>query len=282
MIFQAMHGNGGPGCLDRKIVAANGQGRGRTIALDPIIAWRFRNSKLHATKPIKTMFLIRLLLRLVLLFFLAICVSSAWHQTDWATRLLLAFISGLLVAGIYALRYLRSMEHSKYAAGNSSLVWQFMWSDKTPFFPKVSREPMVFQVAGLFGSPPLLSPGFHIISARLIPMTVSLLFLWMISIVFDRYWNLISGALQQMSGIERFDIERYWFLAMVLFYAICYLLVKRLFIKRVPATCMTEGCRGQAFLGTEIEGPEIGRRRKYQYIYSCNHCKGRHTTGVWA
>jgi hypothetical protein len=198
------------------------------------------------------MFLIRLLLRLVLLLFLAICLFSAWHETDWATRLLLAFISVLLVAGIYALRYLRSMEHSKYAKSNSSLVWQFLWSDKTPFFPVVSRESLVFADASRSGSPPLLSPGFHIISARLIPMAISLLFLWMFTIVFGRNWNLISGELQQVIGVERVDIEPYWFLAMVLFFIICYRLVQGLFIKRVPAICMTEGCRGRAFLGTEI------------------------------
>jgi len=225
------------------------------------------------------MFLIRLLLRLVLLLFLAICLFSAWHETDWATRLLLAFVSMLLVAGIYALKYLRSMEHSKYAKTNSSLVWQFFWSDKTPFFPKVSREPLVFEDASRSGSPPQLSPGLHIISARLIPMAISLLFMWVISMAITLYRVRINGTQQPVSGVGGSDLELLWYLAGVLVYLICYMLVQRMFIKRVPAICMTEGCRGQAFLGTE---PDSYNTRNHQFVYICSQCNARHATGVMA
>jgi len=228
------------------------------------------------------MFLIRLLLRLVLLVFLVVFVISAWEHPDGSTRLVLALCSVLLLAGIYALKYLGSMEHSAYAAGNSSLGWQLMWSDKTPFFPKVSKKPLAFEDASLSDSPPLLSPGFHIVCARLIPMAISLLVSWAFSIVFDRYWSVIADLVQQLSGVDQFDKERFSAFAMTLFFAISYLLVQRLFIQRVPAICMTEGCRGQAFLGTDIEGPVVSSRKKYQYIYSCDRCKGRHATGVWA
>lgn len=226
------------------------------------------------------MFLIRLLLRLVLLFFLFISVTVAWNENDWVTRVVMIVISVLLVGGIYFLRYLRSMENSKYATGsNPSMAWQLMWSEKTPFFPKVSREPQVFEDSGLAPFFPPMSPGFHIVCARLVPMAISLASVWIISRVVLLYWDLLVRLIPQVPSLEQSAFPL--LLVGMAFYLILYTLVQRLFMKRVTARCMAEGCSGHAFLSTEAEGRGAWQIRKlYQYVYICREHNHRHPTGV--
>ena len=228
------------------------------------------------------MFLIRLLLRLVLLLFLFISVTVAWNEKDWVTRLVMIVVSVLLVVGIYFLRYLRSMEKSKYATGSDpSMAWQLMWSEKTPFFPKASQEPLVFEDSGLSPFFPLMSPGFHIVCAKLVPMAVSLVSVWIISQVVVPIWDVPAYLIQQIPILEQSKLPLLPVVGIVSF-LILYLLLQRLFMKRVAARCMTVGCNGHAFLTAEAAGDSTWRRRQYQYVYICREHNHRHPTGVLA
>ena len=226
------------------------------------------------------MFLIRLILRLVLLLFLFISVTVFWNEKDWATRLVMIVISVLLLVGIYALRYLESMENSKYATGNNpSMAWQLMWSEKTPFSPKILQASSAFEDSGPKPFLTMRSLGLHIVCARLVPMTISLVTVWAVSRVVLLYWDLLVRLIPQVPSLEQSAFGL--LLVGMALYLFLYILVQRLFMNRVAVRCMAEGCSGHSFLSTEAEGHgALQIRKMYQYVYVCREHNHLLRTGV--
>jgi hypothetical protein len=226
------------------------------------------------------MFLIRLILRLALLLFLFVAVMVFWNEKDWMTRSMMIVISVLLLVGIYALRYLVSLENSKYATGsNPSMAWQLVWSKKTPFAPKILQAPSTFEDSGPKPFLTLMSLGLHIVCARLIPMAISLVSVWAISRVVLLYWDLLVRLIPQVLSLEQsaFGLS----LVGMALYLFLYILVQRFFMSQVAVRCMAEGCSGHAFLSTEAEGHgALQIRKQYQFVYVCREHNHRLQTGV--
>jgi hypothetical protein len=227
------------------------------------------------------MFLIRLLLRLALLFFLLISLALAWRETNLLTRLTMILISLLLIAGIYALRYLRSAEDSSDARFDlPASAWQMMWSRQTPFFPPATTQGASYEVSPLASGFNRMSPGFHIVCARLLPMAASALATWQMSAAMTRHGGWLSTWLRQTTGLNQADLSMLSVVSGVACYMLFYAFVQAQFIARVPARCMSPGCTGRAFLATEVDASKNWGRPRYQFVYLCRELRHRHATGV--
>ena len=235
----------------------------------------------RATSRNHPMFLIRLLLRLVLLLFLWGSLTLAWKETDWRTRLAMMFLSALLILGIYALRYLHSVEGSHDANGSlPSSAWQLMWSRQTPFFLPPTNQGASYEISPRTTGFNRMSPGFHVVSARLLPTAASALALWLISAGASRHLEWLNPWLLQVSGLRQADLSILFIvLGMACFMAL-YSFLQTQFMARIPARCMSQGCEGHAFLATEVDASNNWGRRRYQFVYICREHGHRHPTGV--
>jgi hypothetical protein len=226
------------------------------------------------------MFLIRLLLRLVLLLFLAVSLTMAWSETDQMARFFMIVTSLFLVFGIYALRNLRSMEDSSDASDGLPVnAWQLMWSRQTPFFfPATNHGTGQLSRSRVLGFN-RMSPGFHIVCARLLPLAVTALAYWLISDMASRHLEWLL----RVSELKQADLSMILLFLGMAFYMGLYTFVQNQFMARIPMPCMSQGCEGNAFLATEVDASEAGKkraRRSYQFVYICREHGHRHPTGV--
>jgi hypothetical protein len=227
------------------------------------------------------MFLIRLLLRLALLFFLWVSLTLAWRSADGVTQLVLSMISVLLVAGIYAIRFLRNIESKPDASGNlPASEWQLMWSRQTPFFPPASSQGASYEVSPLTSGGRRMSPGFHIVCARLLPMSASALILWLLYAATNRNGEWLNPWLLQVSGLRQADLSMLFVVVGMISYMALYAVLQTQFIANVPARCVSQGCEGHAFLFSQADASKNWGRRRYQLVYICREHRHRNPTGV--
>jgi hypothetical protein len=204
----------------------------------------------------------------------------AWSETDQLTRFILIVISLLLILGIYAVRNLRSMEYISDA--NEILpvdAWQLMWSRQTPFFMAENNQAPSYEVSPRALGLNRMSPGFHIVCARLLPLAATVVAFWLVSGSTTRN----GDWLLQASGLKQTDLSMLLLFLGMAFYMGLYAFVQNQFMARIPARCIHQGCDGAAFLGTEADASEAAKkraRRSHQFVYTCRENGHRHPTGV--
>ncbi len=170
-------------------------------------------------------------------------------------------------------------------ADTPSPGWQMMWSRQTPFIPDGARHQLVVRYPILAPFYPTLSPGVHIVCARLVPVAVVLFVTLTMDSVLPKFWNAIYRVLHDGAGVGLEDVFLYWtFLTMGSAVCIAFV-VQLLFIRYVPGRCVVCNCSGRAFLRTEEEAASMrppGHDTARQFVYICRDHKHRLPTGVRA
>lgn len=236
--------------------------------------------------------LVRLLLRGLLLMLLLLTIAGGWVATGFTERMFFVGAGAVLIAGIYFLGRLKSLDGLMVdappvqhlpASRMQTQELARLWSAQTPFHVddphtrrRASEEPPWY--APLY---PIPAPGFHLLALRFLPPVAAFCVSAVFWALLFTFWEPIYAAARDRFGLNTGEVFEAWTFLTILLFVLAMVPVHIFIRHRVPARCIEPHCGGPAYLIEQPAGPlyQPGER---MWFYVCRGHRHVNATGVRA